>query len=52
MKSFIFSILVKILISNGKFIDKIQNLSGNSSIYNTSKLAAGEYTLVITCGIE
>ena len=37
---------------DGNIVDKIQNLTGNSTIYNTSKLAVGEYSVVMTCGKE
>jgi alpha-tubulin suppressor-like RCC1 family protein len=43
---------ISIYSIDGKLIDKIQNLTGNSTIYNTSKLSLGEYSVVITCGKE
>lgn len=37
---------------DGKLVDKITKLTGNSIIYNTSKFTPGEYSVVITSGNE
>jgi PKD repeat protein len=43
---------ISIYSIDGKLIDKILNLSDNSTTYNVSKFNPGEYTVIMTCGNE